>query len=933
MKITKICSTCLLASLLLADAYHANAQQTSRAKELNQAYVQALRLIGAQQYDNAIQSLEQIIRKDSSFSRAYTKIVTVYKYKNALDDAQVYFEGLVTEDRDNPYVHHARGLIHKEKREYQKAYESFLRSIRLNLDYHAVYPDFVEAHRDLNEAERTIRAVTEAKPNIAAAHYGLAHLYEIQQQHRKQLEAAKRAVSLRPDMLEACNLLGWAHYSLGEYADALRECERGLALSQESEDLENQISFLRLKAFIRNKLGDPTAATGLLNRALGMARDIGAKEKVGSILSGLASLHWHLSEFHEAMRYAGQALEIYRGVGDKGGQATNLNYLGILTVRLGDYSRALEYYEGARELFQEIGDMGRAGICIGNMADVYIRLGKELKAQSILADAIDILGKLGPGWKKYQATYVANMGTAFRKLGNHEKALDQYQQALQLVEKLQTEEHQVSEFLGRIGEIYQQLGDYTQAMEYYERALKINTRLFKESTKAHNLLSIAGLHLAMQNYPTAQSFYEDALKIGRKIQDVSLVWLSEAGLGAAYHKQGKRHQALDYYRQAVATLESVRSQLQLEEEKTGFITDKLEVYVRLVNLLAELYQQAPDQNYDSEAFQYAERGKARALLDIVHQARTFPSVAESPGDFRQRFVDNQKQLERRHLDLSAELAKEERERNKELIGSLEDQIEALQRARVHLLEEIKKKSPQYYRLVNPKILTAEELQRDVLGENQMLIEYLVGTERIFVWLLTKSQRRFLAIDLTPTEQAEKLAHLSPLFHKEKAAADVQIDHRWANIKTDLLHDLYQALVQKPTAGVLREGMELIIVPDDVLHYFPFEILVTAIVGDKVHYLVEKHSISYAPSASLLNPGLRKERKAPKDLLAFGNPDFGGEQRKGIIEWVTSLMPVKSVLRGSRFEPPSFCGNRGARHCRELRKSSSSHGKRGNRGKV
>jgi len=129
-----------------------------------------------------------------------------------------------------------------------------------------------------------------------------------------------------------------------------------------------------------------------------------------------------------------------------------------------------------------------------------------------------------------------------------------------------------------------------------------------------------------------------------------------------------------------------------------------------------------------------------------------------------------------------------------------------------------------------------------------------------------------------------------------------IDHRWANMKTKHLHELYRILLEKPLSDLLQTEKELIIVPDDILHYLPFEILVTQSDDREVHYLVESHSVKYSPSASLLPKKNTKEKTLKNNILALGNPDFEYDQSNGLLDWVNSILHFKTVLRGERFEP-------------------------------
>lgn len=670
-----------------------------------------------------------------------------------------------------------------------------------------------------------------------------------------------------------------------------------MQLSVEKKDVETRIDFLRLKALVINKLGDSQGAIGHLNRALQISRKIGDKGRESQVLNYLTRIHWYLSQYYQVVNYSNRALKAARELNDTNNLTSILNYLGIYYSELGNHSKALECFESAYDYCMDLGDKGTSAILVGNMAGAYARLGNEPKSLTLYKHSIEIMESLGVGWDKARANYLDEMGTVYLRTGDYEKALDLYEQALHILRQFKTEGHQISEILSKIGKIYQVRGDYTKALEYYERALNTKKQIFKQSTRAANLIHVAGLYVARGEYSTARSYYEKALTIGKKIRKTELIWPAQAGLAHTLSKQGQYRTALELYSSAVRTIEDIRSQLWLEEERIGFVQDKMAIYADMIGLLAELHQQNPETGYDDEAFHYAERAKARALLDLIYQCRTFHYLNEIPTNFRQKFLMNEKKLKQKYIDLANELAKEELQRSQNLIFSLNNEIETLQRKKAQLPEEVKQKFPRYYQLTPPQILTAEEVQGDILNDSQILVEYLVGQKHLFVWALTKSNLRFQTLDLTREELENKLARISPLFQKEKAAQDVQIDHRWANIQADRLHDLYQILIQTPVGDLIKPGMELVIVPDDVLHYFPFEILVTQLQGDSIRYLVETHPISYAASASLLNPQLRREQQATQDLLAYGNPDFGREQSNGIAAWVNSLVPFKSIFPG------------------------------------
>jgi CHAT domain-containing protein len=93
--------------------------------------------------------------------------------------------------------------------------------------------------------------------------------------------------------------------------------------------------------------------------------------------------------------------------------------------------------------------------------------------------------------------------------------------------------------------------------------------------------------------------------------------------------------------------------------------------------------------------------------------------------------------------------------------------------------------------------------------------------------------------------------------------------------------LYDELVL-PAKDVAGEAEEILVAPDDILHYLPFELLLKtvpppALRSDPRHlpYLIRDYRVSYLPAAGIL-PTL--DRATPpetprKDLLALGDPSY------------------------------------------------------------
>jgi tetratricopeptide (TPR) repeat protein len=891
---------CLIVFLSIQPLSFTTIQNQTTRKSSEDEYLKALALIGDRKYENAVAGLKQIIRNDPDFSKAYVKIAEVYTYMNDPDEARRFFDAEIASHPRNPYARHGLGIIEREENEPDRARRYFTESLDLDPRYHGVYPDFIDSQQSLEAATEGIQKLLGADTGNAAAHYGMAYLHHKKVQKRQLIEESKRVMALDPDLVEIYGLASTSYYETGEYDSALQVCNKGIVLSGRKGDSENGIDLLRIKGDITNKLGKGAEALALMNEALQGAQRIGQKKEIAGVLRDFISYYWILCDYHEALKYAEQCLSLMRETNNPNGQAACLNYMGIFYGSLADYSKSLEYYQSAMELYKKTGAEISVAICLGNIGGSYVDIGDEQNALPLLEQSIRILEK--SPYPKAVASYLGTLGEAYRRLGKTGEALKQYDRALQILKDLKTEEHQISFILCKIGNVYYEADNYPEALKYYEESLQINTKLFKEETRAGNLIGVGFLHLKMGHDDDARKCFENSLAMSRKIDRIDIVWRAESGLGSVCLKKGLLTDALLHFRRAVTAVEKMRGQLRLEEEKIGFLKDKTEAYAGLIDVLSLLHERDPRRGYDAEAFQCAESAKSRALLDIIQQGMIFDNLTAIHPEFRRKYVVNEKNLEEKHSELSEEFMKAEKNEQAGRMAALENEIVVLEREKSGLMEEMKGKYPEYYELTNPRSLDPKAIRSRVLKDGQLLAEYFVAEDKIYVWALTRTKFEFRTIALSRKSLESALGRISPLFARKKQGTNEKVDQKWANLRPDPLREFCKILLEEPLGPLIRDCNELIIVPDDLLCYFPFEILVDKIEGRQIHYLAESHPVSYAYSSGMLNPDLRRTRKAGGDLLAFGNPDFGTRPGKAIVDWIGSLGFLKPILRGDGFEP-------------------------------
>ena len=93
------------------------------------------------------------------------------------------------------------------------------------------------------------------------------------------------------------------------------------------------------------------------------------------------------------------------------------------------------------------------------------------------------------------------------------------------------------------------------------------------------------------------------------------------------------------------------------------------------------------------------------------------------------------------------------------------------------------------------------------------------------------------------------------------------------------YHLFNSLV---SPGLEEKVDRMVFIPDDILHYLPFETLLSQ--KDTQRWLVKDYEIAYAPSISSLHEIILREHsngfKPKKDVLAFGDPFFGPNEFEG-----------------------------------------------------
>lgn len=330
----------------------------------------------------------------------------------------------------------------------------------------------------------------------------------------------------------------------------------------------------------------------------------------------------------------------------------------------------------------------------------------------------------------------------------------------------------------------------------------------------------------------------------------NLYWVTLYERGALALQQGQRDQGIRFLTQSVEAIESVRSTISFEAAKIGFAGDKQAVYASLIHALA-------DAGDWKQAFIYAERAKARALVDLLAQRHDLAPPPAADEKVRELFA-RASTVESGVAFTSAS----EAVRGVKVVADARDTLGNV--------------APEAASLVSVNRVEVAAIAAR-LGRDESLVDYYLQGEDLYAFVLNGTSikgTRLAAQGLDEEIRAfrEAIERRSPQAH-------------------ELGRNLFARLLG-PLLGDLK-GRELTIAPHGALHYLPF-----AALSDGKHDLIDRFSTRLVPSASTL-VYLRTDKPAkPGKLLALGNPDLG-DRRYDLPNAQTEAVSVAALFPDSR----------------------------------
>ena len=728
---------------------------------------------------------------------------------------------------------------------------------------------------------------------------------------RKRVEAERLLMQGRSEALKSA------------YDQAILSYNRAIDLYRELQDREREGDTLTVAGSVYRSAGQSDKAVGYFEQALAIRRETKDTRGEGTALRNLGNTNLDLSQYEKATGYYEQAVAIFRELKDAQLEARMLFNLGIPYSRRNQNEKAIAYFEQALAKSREAQDRLLEGRALTSLGWSNSLLDQDAKAVGYFDQALAINRETKD--RNGEGATLIDLGTTYANLGDFHKAIDYYEQALAINREIKDRRNE-GMTLENLGWAYSNLKQYNQAIGYGEQALAIQRETKDRSGEGETLNILGETYSALHQSEKSIAYQEQALGILREAKDRQGEGWAVNDLGAEYENLGQHEKAIGYYtlalaisreikdrgieagglsglmdaaqasglprlaifygKQAVNTVQSMRSDIRglSQDLQRSFLKDNEKPYHTLAELLIAQGRLAEAEQVlallkEEEYFEYIRR-EAGEGASLNRRADLTPEEAEYEKRYRE-IGDRLMTIgaERGELLAKKALTAEQSQQLTELERDLSVGNEAFE----HFLGELTQHFSAKLQL-NAKVV--DEL-REEEGFMEDLREMPAGTVAIYT---LAGEDKFHLILRTPDAQKAyevpiKAADLNrKVFEFREALGDPKIDPR------PLAQELYQILIA-PIASDLRQAkaQTLMWSLDGALRYVPI-----AALYDGQQYLIEQYRVSVMTLAS--NARLKDRPDSTWSAAGFGVTKKHDDSA-ALPEVAAELEGVREILHG------------------------------------
>ena len=566
-----------------------------------------------------------------------------------------------------------------------------------------------------------------------------------------------------------------------------------------------------------------------------------------------------------------------------------LKPLGNLYTIMGDYSNAENTIKQYYFLAETNKNEPLKIAAILNLSNVYQNSGKTQNAIDLLTNTI----KTGKISSLQKGILYNNLGSSLMLANKKIDARTAFEKSINLLKIVQNQNQNLSNAYSNLSSIYANENNFALANFYYDKACKLffeNKNIEPRKVAKFNL-NYAALFFKEQDYK------ESSLKIVEVFKDLipnysnkkSLLpsknqLYAETILIDALDLQAVIFMAQNLPKKALETydlsfyIEDLFSNLVVYENSKIInqtrIRNRVEKCIEIYDLL---YKTENNYNYLETAFLLSDKTKSGVLKNYLAQNKIFSKAEKSLQNELQKIAND--------------IVKEQQKADYADLNKINDLIK--QQNQTMLLI---KSQPKSTALLSEKKIDLKKLFAKLDTDKTILIEYFAGQNTIYSFALSDN-KIILTLIANSEINKNKIIKFIDYFANPDAIANNVAGY---NLSGNLVYNL----LQFPKT----DSKNVVIVPDGLLNFVPFDALITKTSTTsnfaKMNYLMNDYAIAYNNSASFyLDANLLSHKNSVLGIFPiFEKTDYELAFSK------TEMQAIKNNFDGLFFENASASFN-------------------------
>jgi len=640
----------------------------------------------------------------------------------------------------------------------------------------------------------------------------------------------------------------------------------------------------------------------------------------------------------EAMVYAKLALELKLKIFDMNSSEVSFEYnnLSLILSDLGRASEAVVYGEKGLAIDEIYFSKSNPNLALsyGNMALFYKDANQLIKAKQSIIKALELRKNISDFNSTELAVDLNTRSLIYQDLGDFEKAEKDALKSLEINLQSLGENHgYVIKSYGNLAMLYLDLNDLEEAQKYVEKFLVLSEKNFAQNEYDLSAVysNVSLFYKRLDDLKNAEKYAQKSMKIAEKIMPKNHPSLSTvyAHLSLIYEEQDKLKKAIKYANKALAIRKHNQNSLGLmisyrdlsfmytenqEYDKAfSFYAKSFRLFLASRIALSQLNHRAKKKYLDHTNIHIynlldmsllSSKDVTKDVFNLwIAYKGELSSIENHIMTFQDEVDNSEIAIDTKHLRA---IKREYSDSSLGLFFSLDasknSALLKMELEKEELEELLSTKVNEYNLSSKLKELNSSTLI-NFLKEDELYIDFAKTDRNYYIFTLNAKEEvtyQVLEHNITMINSLiqgyrENIIKFGQIEGNEFLGKLEKITQfNLINEKNKkLLNKLYNFLLKEPIKN-LNNYKKLIISPDGILNFLPFESLFT----NKNKYLIEELSVEYTSSAKEFFSAHSSSKSTPKkmNIVVFSNPKFDANmtkstQNKSIDDLIAGVEPL------------------------------------------